>query len=65
MSEYLSRKQAADFLTARGTAIAKTTLGKLASIGGGPKFYRFGNRALYRREDLLAWVDQRLCPKGG
>jgi hypothetical protein len=50
----LDRRQAADFLTARGYRIAPATLAKLASIGGGPTFQSFGRKPLYREADLLA-----------
>ena len=39
------------------------TLGKLATIGGGPKFQKFGTKsALYAIEDLDEWATKRLSP---
>jgi hypothetical protein len=52
----LDRRQAADFLTARGYRTAPATLAKLACIGGGPMFESFGRKPLYREADLLAWA---------
>lgn len=56
----LSRPEAAVFLSAQGIPIAKTTLGKLASIGGGPLFRKFGPRVLYNPADLTAWANSKL-----
>jgi hypothetical protein len=55
----LDRRQAADFLTARGYRTAPATLAKLACIGGGPMFESFGRKPLYREADLLAWAQTR------
>lgn len=57
---YLSRVEAAAYLTERGFPVAKNTLQKYATIGGGPKYYRFGNRALYTPDALLQWAEQKL-----
>jgi hypothetical protein len=32
----------------------------MASRGGGPKFSKWGSRALYRWRDLLEWAESRL-----
>ena len=56
---FLTREKAASFLADRGLPVAKTTLGKLACIGGGPKFHKFGQRTLYKPNDLLAWAEAR------
>ena len=55
----LDRRQAADFLTARGYRTAAATLAKLASIGGGPMFESFGRKPLYREAELLAWAQAK------
>ena len=34
-------------------------LEKLRVIGGGPIYYKFGRRVLYRKEDLDAWAAAR------
>jgi DNA-binding transcriptional MerR regulator len=43
------------------------TLRQWRSRGGGPPAARIGKRLLYRRADLIAWVDDRLtdraCPR--
>ncbi len=58
---FYTRPEAADYLTnERGLPTAKTTLQKLASIGGGPKYRRFGNRSVYLQADLDAWVEDKL-----
>jgi hypothetical protein len=55
----LSRREAAEFLTARGYRVAVATLAKLASVGGGPIFESFGRKPLYKESELLAWVQSR------
>lgn len=58
--QYLSRTAAADYLTNLGIPVAKSTLQKYATIGGGPGFQKFGNRALYTKEALLEWANAKL-----
>lgn len=57
---FLDRAEAADYLTARGLKVSKTTLQKMVSVGGGPVYRRFGHRAVYRKEDLDAWAQEKL-----
>ena len=55
----LCRREAAAFLCDRGYRVAVATLNKWATIGGGPKFRKFGRRPLYAPSDLLAWAEER------
>jgi hypothetical protein len=55
----LSRTEAAALLTSRGFRTAKATLDKLAVVGGGPVFEKFGRKPLYTEAGLLAWVASR------
>ena len=55
----LDRREAAAFLTRLGYRTAVATLAKLATIGGGPKYERFGRRPVYRVADLKAWINDR------
>lgn len=57
---YLDRCEAAAYLAAQGLPVAKNTLQKLVTTGGGPIFRRFGHRAVYLREDLDAWASSKL-----
>ena len=57
---FLTRLEAAEFLTVNGFPTGKGTLQKLASVGGGPPYRRYGNKALYIPSDLLAWAEARL-----
>jgi hypothetical protein len=60
---HLSRTEAAEFLTANGYPVAKTTLQKYATVGGGPIYRKFGRRVVYLPENLLSWAESRLsCP---
>jgi hypothetical protein len=56
------RGDAARFLTENGYPTAPTTLAKLASIGGGPEFIKFGRIPIYEDEKLLEWASSR-CSK--
>lgn len=58
--KFLSRAEAADYINARGLPCTKLTLQKLATIGGGPVFRRFGRRAVYLPQDLDKWIDSKL-----
>lgn len=57
---FLSRAEAAEYVRSRGLPCAKTTLAKLATLGGGPKFRKFGERAAYTSEWLDEWIESRL-----
>ncbi len=56
---YLSRREAAGILSGRGFPTAPATLEKLASVGGGPPFRKYGRRVIYERGELLAWAEAR------
>lgn len=61
---WLTRKQAAFWLSSRGCPISESHLRHLASnanAGGGPTFYRNGWRGVrYLEADLKAWRMKRL-----
>jgi hypothetical protein len=61
----LNRQEASAFLGARGYRVAVASLNKWASIGGGPKFRKFGRRPLYAPSDLIAWAETRTSPPVG
>lgn len=56
---YMTRREVPAFLAKLGYPITHKYLGKLASVGGGPIYRMFGNRALYTPEDVLAWIETR------
>lgn len=58
--EFLTRPEIAEFLTEQGFPTPKGTLQKLASIGGGPPYQIYGNKALYRPVESLDWARARL-----
>lgn len=60
MQTYLSRIEAAQYLTDRGLPVSKNTLGKWATTGGGPVFQRFGLRAVYTASNLDSWANAKL-----
>lgn len=57
---FLTRPEAADYITAMGAPISKNTLTKFATVGGGPAYRRFGNKTLYTTTDLDAWLERRI-----
>jgi hypothetical protein len=59
---YLTRSESAQHLSEAGYPIRPKTLAKLASIGGGPVFRKFGHRVLYDSKDLLEWAEKRAGP---
>jgi len=60
MSKFLSRTEAATYLADRGIPYSKNTLQKKATVGGGPTYRRFGNRAIYTPEDLDRWIEENM-----
>ena len=58
--KFLTRKEAADYLNDIGLPITFGTLQKFATVGGGPKYHIFGNRAVYAISDIDAWIERRL-----
>jgi hypothetical protein len=61
----LTRQEAAAFLGERGYRVAVASLNKWASIGGGPRFRKFGRRPLYVPSDLIEWAEARTSPPVG
>ena len=53
-ARYLTNEEAAAFLR-----LSPRTLEKHRSIGGGPRFRKFGGRVVYAVDDLEAWADAR------
>jgi len=58
----LTRKAAAEALTAAGFPVKVATLATKATRGGGPPYQLFGKKPLYRWSDTLAWAHSRLSP---
>ena len=44
------------------TALPTSTLRALRESGGGPRFLRFGKRAVYRTKDVMDWAESNLAP---
>lgn len=57
---YRTRADATAYLTSQhGVPVSNTTLRTHASRGTGPRYSMINGRALYRDEDLDAWVKQQ------
>jgi len=41
------------------TGLAVATLAKLRCVGGGPAYLKLGRKVLYRRGDLVGWLNAR------
>ena len=54
---YLTRAEAAAWLSASGMPCMPSTLQRWVTDGGGPKYERRGRNALYRISDLQAFLD--------
>jgi hypothetical protein len=52
----LNSKEASAFLAALGYPTAPATLNKYVSVGGGPKYEKFGRQRKYTPSWLRAWV---------
>jgi hypothetical protein len=63
---YLPREKVPDALERElGLHTTKTSLATMATRGGGPKFRKFGPRAVYRWGDVVAWAEAKLsAPRG-
>jgi len=59
---YLSRQQASEHLLEQGLPAAVATLAKLAVVGGGPEFQKFGRFPRYTVDALDAWAASKLSP---
>jgi hypothetical protein len=60
-TKFLSRADAAKYLTDRGLKISKQSLARIAATEvNGPVYRMFGARAVYLTSDLDAWVEARL-----
>jgi hypothetical protein len=59
-TKFLSRTEAANYLTERGLRVSKGTLQKWVTVGGGPAYRRFGHYAVYTVQDLDNWAERKL-----
>jgi len=59
-AQYLRRKEASLYLLQRYGHGSYRTLAKLATVGGGPLFRRFGRIVVYTPADLDKWAMSRL-----
>ncbi|HRP94775.1 MAG TPA: hypothetical protein PL143_00855 [Rhodocyclaceae bacterium] len=58
---FFNRAEAAEYIRATyGIQVAKTTLQKYVTVGGGPAYRLFGRNAVYSASDLDAWVQRKL-----
>lgn len=62
MTKFLSRAEAAEYVISRGLQCSKHTLQKWVTVGGGPDYRIFGNKAVYTAEDIDAWIEKKLSP---
>jgi hypothetical protein len=56
---FVDRKTIAIILSEHGFKTAPATLAKLAVVGGGPEFIKFGRAVLYSPQTAIAWAKNR------
>lgn len=57
----LRRSEASEYLfEVWGVSYTPRTLAKMATIGGGPAFQKFGRYPLYPTNELDSWAESRL-----
>lgn len=60
ITQYLTKKQAAEFLTNElGLPTSDKTLSKYICVGGSPIYQKFGERVLYTKENLIKWAKSK------
>ena len=59
-TKFLDRTEAAEYIRAKGLPSTPATLRKLACVGGGPAFRRFGRAVRYEQAALDEWIADRL-----
>ena len=57
---FVTRENAAAYINSLGLKITKGTLQKMATVGGGPTYRRFGRHTVYLISDLDAWIALKL-----
>ena len=61
MKERLTRQEAAEYLTeVLGTPVSFKTLQKYATVGGGPRYQKFGRRVVYAHDWLREWTESKM-----
>ena len=60
--DFYTRPEAAAYLTDKGLPTTKGSLQKQATVGGGPEYEIWGNKAVYRPSKLDAYAAQKLKP---
>ena len=62
--EFLNREKSAEYVRGKGLRCTKATLAKLACVGGGPSFQKFGRDVVHTPANLDLWIAARLsAPK--
>lgn len=60
--QYLNRREAAEYVRAKGLPCAPSSLAKYATTGEGPRFKKFSRNVVYDPADLEMWIADRLSP---
>jgi hypothetical protein len=62
MESLFDTTAAAQWLTAHGVRRSPLTLRKRRCLGGGPRYRILNSKPFYTKDDLAAWVEERLSP---
>ena len=63
IGRYRNRREAAEYLTAKGLPTSWRTLQKLATVGGGPRYRIFGRIAVYTTRTLTTRHEKLSAPR--
>lgn len=61
-SQFMRRKDAAQYLRNKFGVGSPATLAKFATLGGGPTYRKNGKHPIYLAEDLDAWALSKIGP---
>ena len=62
MTEFLTRRQAAQCLEAQGIRSSRSPLARAAMGGDGPQYVLIGRTAYYKTEWLDQWLEAQMLP---
>ncbi len=58
-TEMMTRDEAAEYIVSIGFKVTAGTLAQMAYRKTGPRYFKFGGRAMYKKDELDEWVKER------
>ena len=62
MTQFLTRKSAAEYLSKKGIRSSNASLARYAMGGDGPQYVLIGRTAYYKSEWLDQWLEAQMLP---